>query len=148
MSTNSTTLSKLLEPAIELNTESRKNEPERFMAVISPSNSNDAAIAWQGEGVSYEIEELSPLLDDFFNSYEPWAKDMDHGIWVWEGRLVYTGGYSMWNDDCEVTFQGKWRPPTRKELNNLCRYNDPWYVLPTITQYLWGIVLKIVDYAR
>jgi hypothetical protein len=55
-------------------------------------------------------------------------KTPDHGLWVWEGRIVYTTTPDTPNGPAEfdVDYERKWREPTTEEWQEIMNQRNPW----------------------
>ena len=58
----------------------------------------------------------------------------DNGIWVWEGRIVYTTTPSSPNgpEEFDVDYDGTWREPTEAEWVAIQTGRNPWASPPEV----------------
>lgn len=99
-------------------TDTRKQtdpQPLQKAVVAFGGVTTDVAILWCTSWLKSDIEDSMIGSEDVFEHGE--GNNPNHGIWIWEG---YIKGHTYpatpdHAEEYDVTYEGKWRPPTEKE---------------------------------
>ena len=92
------------------------------MAVVASDGAGNGAVLWYvGGHLSNEIEEagLHHLGDLGLDG-------ADCGIWVWEGKYLWSPGGYEYPEDGDMDCVGDFRPPTQEEWVFIMKGESPW----------------------
>ena len=104
--------------------------PDKELAVVSVYNKTTAMIVYHNNGyLKYDIDEAVgayEAADYILDEAAP-----DHGIWIWEGRITWSGGSYEYPDDVEPIYHTiQWRQPTFDEWQALYEQRNPFMPKP------------------
>lgn len=124
-------------PSLSSNPEPK--QPEKELVLFAFYSKSVALVVWCNEGfVEWECGEVGPVE---VSGYILDNKCPDHGIWVWEGKVICSNRCNMdgeYDDPEYRTIQ--WRQPTEEEWEAIKEQRNPFMPKPKEEQEWsnWG----------
>jgi hypothetical protein len=114
----------------ELAASPKRKAPEIELALLAFGfqNNNDAIVVWCNDGhVSWEISEIGAheVALQILDNEAP-----EHGIWVWEGKVHFSGPDHNGEYDGPEYRTIRWRAPTEEEWEAMQEQRNPFEPKP------------------